>query len=114
MRRGLLGSYDTLMSNLRLFLVALCCLLAFSLLERLLRQHLLQVPALFDLSGVFMALGSLPWSLAALAFFRATTSPLLRVLRDIAYLLIMTGGIALNLVLLRAAWAWIIARWRGD
>jgi hypothetical protein len=45
MRRGLLGSYDTLMSNLRLFLVALCSLLAFSLLERLLRQHLLQVPA---------------------------------------------------------------------
>jgi hypothetical protein len=104
---------DSLMSNRRLFLVALLTLLAFAFLERWLREHLVQVPAVFDLTGALLAVGSLPWSLAALALFRETTSPLVRVLRDLAYLLVLTGGVALNLVLLRSALAWIISRWRG-
>jgi len=101
------------MSNRRLFLVALLVLLAVALLERWLRAHLVQVPAVLDLTGTLLAVGSLPWSLAALALFRQTTSPLVRVLRDIAYLLVLTGGVALNLVLLRSALAWMISRWRG-
>ncbi len=101
------------MSNRRLFLAALLTLLAFALLERWMREHMAQVPAVLDLTGVLLAVGSLPWSLAALTLFRQTTSPLVRVLRDVAYLLVLTGGVALNLVLLRSALAWIISRWRG-
>jgi hypothetical protein len=102
------------MNNRLLFLTLLLLLLAYTLLERVLREQLDHVPAALDFAGVALAVGSLPWSLAALAFFRATEDPVTHILRDLFYLLILTGGVALNIVLLKAALAWIIRQWRGS
>ncbi|MGD2020012.1 MAG: hypothetical protein PVJ30_05390 [Thiohalocapsa sp.] len=97
---------------LRLFLMLLAVLLAYTLLERQLRAELDSVPAVFDLAGITLTLTSLPWSLAALGFFRPASSPLAQVLRDLGYLLVFTGGTALNAVLLTAGSRWIMRRWR--
>jgi cytochrome c biogenesis protein CcdA len=100
--------------HLRLFLVLLLVLLAYTLLERHLRAGPGPVPAFFDWGGILLAVGSLPWSLTALGFFRATASPLAHVARDVLYLLIFTAGTALNAVLLISAVKWIMRRVRGD
>ena len=100
-------------SYLRLFLTVLAVLLAYTLLERQLRAHLVRVPEVLDVAGITLTLTSLPWSLAALGFFRALSSPLAQVLRDLGYLLVFTGGTALNVVLLTAGVRWIMRRWRG-
>ncbi|MBK1633029.1 hypothetical protein CKO31_20185 [Thiohalocapsa halophila] len=98
---------------LRLFLGMLALLLAYTLLERELRAHVVSPPAVLDIAGITLTLTSLPWSLAALGFFRALSSPLAQVLRDLGYLLVFTGGTSLNVVLLTAGARWIMRRWRG-
>jgi hypothetical protein len=98
--------------QLRLFLSLLLVLLAYTLLERELRAQLDQVPVLFDLAGITLTLASFPWSLAALGFFRAAGSPLMHAARDVLYLLIFTGGTALNIVLLTTGLSWIMRRLR--
>ncbi|WP_295881248.1 hypothetical protein [uncultured Thiohalocapsa sp.] len=98
---------------LRLFLLLLALLLGYTLLERELRAALDAAPAVLDFAGITLTLTSLPWSLAALGFFRAAGSPLAQVLRDLGYLLVFTGGTALNAVLLTAGVRWIMRRWRG-
>jgi hypothetical protein len=97
----------------RLFFSLLLALLAYTWLERELRAHLDQVPPMLDLAGITLTLASLPWSLAALGFFRAADSALAQTLRDLLYLLVFTGGTALNAVLLTAALGWIMRRLRG-
>jgi hypothetical protein len=98
--------------QLRLFLVLTLLLLVYTLVEQHLRAGPGPVPALFDWGGILLAVGSLPWSLAALGFFRATASPLAHVARDALYLLIFTGGTALNTLLLIAGLRWIMRRFR--
>ncbi len=97
----------------RLFLVLLAVLLAYTLWERHLRGQGASVPVVMDVAGITLTLASLPWSLAALGFFRAVSSPLAHVLRDLVYLLVFTGGTALNIVLLTAGLRWIMQRRRG-
>jgi hypothetical protein len=99
---------------LRAFLLLTAVLLAYTQVERYLRARPDAAPAVLDHAGVVLAVASLPWSLFALGFFRAAASPLGQMARDLVYLLILTGGTALNLVLLTAGLRWIMRRWRGD
>jgi hypothetical protein len=100
--------------HLRLFLLLTLVLLTYTLVERHLRDGPGPVPALFDWGGILLAVGSLPWSLAALGFFRAAGSPLAQAARDVAYMLIFTGGTALNTLLLIAGLRWIMRRFRDS
>jgi hypothetical protein len=98
----------------RAFLLLLLVLLAYTMVERHLRASPGGAPAILDHAGMLLTVASLPWSLLALGFFRAAASPLTQALRDLIYLLVFTGGTALNLVLLTAGLRWIMRRWRGD
>jgi hypothetical protein len=98
----------------RAFLLLLLLLLAYTMVERQLRASPGGAPAILDHAGILLTVASLPWSLLALGFFRAAASPLTQALRDLLYLLVFTGGTALNLVLLTAGLRWIMRRWRGD
>ncbi|MCF7983787.1 MAG: hypothetical protein K9L70_05240 [Thiohalocapsa sp.] len=102
------------MRNKTLFELVFLVAISYTLLEMLLRQFFDTLPRPFDFGGVTLALASTPWSLLALRFFHAVESPLGRVVRDFAFVLVIAGGVALNAVLLKSGLAWIIARLRED
>lgn len=101
------------MGNRPLFEWTLLFVLGLMLVELLWRRSGLPAPNALQWSGTLLSIVSIPWSVLALELFRATTSPITRVLRDFAFMLLMAAGVSVNVLLLRAAVTWIIRLFRG-
>lgn len=109
MRDARITTRETELRLMSIFRLSLLLTLWVVLLDRVLRWFDQEIPVL----DVTLMVGSLPWSLLAIELFRPVDDPMLLVLRNLGFLLLMAVGIAVNAALFGGLLGWAIELLRG-